>query len=88
MTMMWGHDWGWGAWVGMSVLMLLFWALVITALVALVRSLSGSRRDGLPPASPDHGRPNAEQLLDERFACGEIDPDDYTRRRQLLRADR
>ena len=83
--MMWGYDWGWGAWLGMSVLMLLFWGLVIAAIVALVRAVGGARRGG-PPAG-DH-RPAAEELLDERFARGEIDADDYTSRRQALRVGR
>jgi putative membrane protein len=74
----------------MSVLLLLFWGLVIAAIVALVRSLGGTRQGG-PPASSsfaDRGRLNAEELLDERFARGEIDQDEYTRRRQLLWAGR
>lgn len=81
-----GNDWGWGAWVGMSALMLLFWALVIIAVIALVRSLGGTRQ-GSPPAA-DRERSSAEQLLDERFARGEIDEDEYTRRGQLLQANR
>jgi putative membrane protein len=73
----------------MSVMLLLFWGLVIAAIIALVRYLGGTRQGG-PPASSsaDRGRPSAEELLDERFARGEIDQDEYTRRRQLLRTDR
>jgi len=37
---------------------------------------------------PLRRRPNAEELLDERFARGEIGQDEYARRRQLLRAGR
>ncbi len=87
--MMWGYDWGWGGWLVMSVLLLLFWGLVIAAIIALVRYLGGTRQDGPPASSPaDRGRLNAEELLDERFARGEIDQDEYTRRRQLLWAAR
>jgi putative membrane protein len=88
MAMMWGWDWGWGAWLGMSVMMLLFWGLVIAAIVALGRYLGGTRQGGPPASSSDRERPSAEELLDERFARGEIDQDEYTRRRQLLRTDR
>ncbi len=71
------------------LLLLLFWGLVIAAIIALVRYLGGTRQGGPPASSPaDRGRPNAEELLDERFARGEIDQDEYTRRRQLLRAGR
>jgi putative membrane protein len=88
-----GYDWGWGGWLVMSVMMLLFWGLIIAAIIAaiiaLVRYLGGTRQDG-PSASSsvDRGRPNSEELLDERFARGEIDEDEYTRRRQLLRTGR
>lgn len=70
----------------MSVMMVLFWGLVIAGIVVLVRYLGGNRQDrrlGL-----DGGRASAEELLAERFARGEIDEDEYTRRRQMLRAGR
>ena len=86
--MMWGYDWGWGAWLVMSVGMVLFWGLVIAGIVVLVRYLSGTGQGGPPASSPDPGRPSAQELLDERFARGEIDQDEYTRRRELLRAGR
>jgi putative membrane protein len=85
-AMMWGYDWGWGAWLVMSVMMVLFWGLVIAGIVVLVRYLGGGRQGG-PPAA-DRGGPSAEELLDERFARGEINQDEYTRRRELLRAGR
>jgi len=34
---MWGYDWGWGAWLVMSVMMVVFWGLVIAGIVVLVR---------------------------------------------------
>jgi len=84
--MMWGYDWGWGAWLVMSVMMVVFWGLVIAGIVVLVRYLTGPRQSGGPAS--DSGRESAEEQLAERFARGEIDEDEYTRRRQLLRADR
>ena len=70
--MMWWGDWGWGAWVAMTVMMLAFWALVIWLVVTLMRG--GERRlDG-------------ESILAERFARGDIDEDEYSRRRELLRS--
>ena len=88
--MMWGHDWGWGwgAWLWMSVMMVVFWGLIIAGIVVLVRYLTGSRQGGPSASSSDQGRPSAEELLDERFARGEIEQDEYTRRRELLRAGR
>jgi putative membrane protein len=88
MAMMWGHDWGWGwgAWLAMSVLMVVFWGLIIAGIVALVRYLSGDRQGGRLDVGGR--RPSAEELLAERFARGEIDADEYTRRRELLRTGR
>ncbi len=82
---MWGYNWGWGAWLVMSVMMVGFWGLVIAGIVVLVRYLTGSRQGG---GAADSGRSSAEEILAERFARGEIDEDEYTRRRQLLRAGR
>ena len=81
----WYSGWGWGAWLGMSLLMLAFWGLLAVGVVALVRTV---RRDDQPrSAEPMRvGAPdaNARDVLDERFARGEIDADEYTRRRDLL----
>ena len=73
---------GWGGWVVMTLTMLAFWALVVFGGIALYRTM---RRDDTGPARRDA---DAQRLLDERLARGEIDPDDYTQRRELLRAGR
>ncbi len=73
---------GWGGWLLMTLMMLAFWALLIFGGLAVFRSL---RRDGKPP--PD-AKADAERLLDERFARGEIDAEEYTQRRELLRSGR
>ncbi|MDF3291545.1 SHOCT domain-containing protein [Streptomyces silvisoli] len=86
--------WAWGGWLVMAVTMLLFWALVIAGIVALVHYLTSSRRGHQrpePPSSPDGhgwGARRAEDLLAERFARGEIDEDEYRRRLALLREQR
>lgn len=75
----WEHDGpGWGGWIAMTVFVLLFWSSLIAAGLALVHGL---RRPH--PESPGN-TPIAEQLLGQRLARGEIDIDDYTRRRDLL----
>lgn len=70
---------GWG-WVGMTIGMVLFWGLVITAIVLLVR---GVVRNEQPTAAPPPANP--EQLLAERFARGEIDEQEYRNRLATLR---
>lgn len=72
--MWWGDQWGWGAWLAMAVSMLGFWALVIWAVTTVVRSTDA------------RGSRDAEGILAERFARGEIDDEEYEHRRDLLRA--
>ncbi|WP_030843854.1 SHOCT domain-containing protein [Streptomyces sp. NRRL F-4474] len=71
---------GWG-WFAMSVGMILFWALIVTAAVLLLRVLS--RATGPTRASAGT---SPEQLLAGRFARGEIDEEEYRRRLDALRA--
>lgn len=65
------HDMGWWGYAGMGVGMVLFWALLILGIVALVRL---STRDENPRSSPP---PSPEQVLAERFARGEIGETEY-----------
>jgi putative membrane protein len=70
--MMWSGGW---AWLWMCIGMLAFWALVAWVVVTLVRQ---SNRGGRGDSDP-------EGLLKDRFARGEIDEDEYRRRRELIR---
>lgn len=81
--MMWGNNGmnGWG-FALMSVSTALFWLLVIAGIVLLVRYV-GDHRPQAPDQSP---RPvDAERILAERFARGEINDDEYRRRLEVLR---
>ena len=83
---MWGYNWGWGEWILMTSLMVVFWAAVITAIVLAVRYLANARSSGdgrSRPSGPEQSR--AEQVLGERFARGEIDDDEYRSRMKTLR---
>ncbi|WP_328690313.1 SHOCT domain-containing protein [Streptomyces phaeochromogenes] len=77
---------GWG-WFGMSLGMVVFWGLLITAFVLLFRALNRppehTGASAPPPAPPASSTP--EQLLAERFARGEIDEEEYQRRLEVLR---
>lgn len=78
--MYWGQGMGgWGILL-MSVSTLLFWALVIAGVVALVRYVG--------PAAPQRNvaaeTATPQRLLAERFARGEIDEEEYRRRLAIL----
>lgn len=76
--MMWGWEgWSWWGWLLMMVSMVAFWGLVIWGVVAIFRGTGRSWRSE---------RPNAEQILAERFAAGEIDDEEYRRRLDTLRS--
>jgi len=80
--MMWGYDgfgMGWGA---MGIGMILFWGLIIAAIVVLARGF-GSRPGAGEP------RPVARTPLDilgERYARGEIDKSEFDAKRRDLSA--
>ena len=78
--MYWGNGMGgWGMFL-MFVNAALFWGLLIVGAVWLVRSTTRGGRSG-PAGQP----PVPQQVLADRFARGEIDEEEYTRRLQVLR---
>jgi putative membrane protein len=81
------YEWGWGmhpmwwmggAWgVGMMFMMLLFWILVIAALVLGIRWLMGQGKE----ARSD----SALEILRQRYARGEINKEEFeAKKRDLL----
>lgn len=72
---------GWG-YAGMGLGMVLFWALIILGIVALVRYSRGNQQDPRPPFID---APSPEQVLAGRFARGEIDDTQYRERVAVLR---
>lgn len=74
----WGD--GWGHMFGGGILMWLFWIGIIAVIVWLV--LAATRR-----GSASGGR-SALDILEERYARGEIDRADYEARRQDLMRDK
>ena len=78
--MLWyDHDMSWWGYAGMGIGMVLFWALLILGIVALVRfSVNDRSRPVSSPPSPEH-------VLADRFACGEISETEYRDRLAVLR---
>ena len=81
------HGWygtGWGGWLLMTVMFLLFWSVVVGLVVYAIYL---TRRPGAT-RHPEPDRPahhDAERILAERFARGEIDEDEFLARRAALR---
>jgi putative membrane protein len=68
---MWGHTdhmSGW-MWAFTGIGMVLFWAVLITGLVVLVRHLGRGRYH--------RNEPTPRQILERRFASGEITADEF-----------
>lgn len=80
----WGEFGGWGMGFGF-LFMILFWALVILGIVALVRWLmqeSQARREQDGRALPRDKTPL--EIVQERYARGEIDREEYEQKRRDL----
>ena len=76
----WDGSWGVGGWLAMSLMMLVFWGVPIALVVWLIRgSFRPRQADGTTLRS------SAEQVLAERYARGEIDEEEFTRRGEVLR---
>lgn len=81
----WGNDNGWAnngaGYLVMMLGMLLFWGLIIAAVFWVVRQPSQLDRaaGGMVPAHR-----TAQQVLAERFARGEIDETEFTKRLATL----
>ncbi len=75
---MWAEHGGW--WMGIGIVhMLLFWGLIILAIAALVKWRSGTSR------TSEHSRDRtALEILQERYARGEIDREEYEQKRADL----
>ena len=73
----WSGGWGWGHMAFGGLMMLLFWAGLIAVVVLAVRWLGGAGH------GPTGGK-TARHILDERFAGGEIDKDEYEERKGSL----
>jgi putative membrane protein len=79
------HDMGWWGYAGMGIGMVLFWALVIVGIVALIRAMGAGNSAGAANPAPPRRYASPEEVLADRFARGEIDETEYQNRVRLLR---
>jgi putative membrane protein len=80
LQMDWGNDhtdgWGWGGWLLMSVLMILFWGTVVALAIWFVRSMA--------PHSHHDAASSALDIARDRYARGEISDEEFQRIRTGL----
>jgi putative membrane protein len=81
----WHHFFS-GWWLLWELIPLLFWVVVL-GLIAWGVSRMLSIQRGRNPELPDQGWSQAEQILRERFAQGEIDTEEYMERSRILSGD-
>ncbi|OYX27902.1 MAG: electron transporter RnfE [Hydrogenophilales bacterium 28-61-11] len=73
-----GMGWHWLGWLGMAF----FWLILILLVLAVVKYLKGGRRSN----APDSGKkPDALAVLEERYAKGEINREEYLQKRDDLK---
>lgn len=84
--MMWGYGWEMG-WMWLFVPLSL---IAIMLIVLIVRLFTGgiSRNVGSGTPEPLPGRSRPRQILEERFAKGELSADQYREQIQVLNEDR
>ena len=68
-------------WVVMMLGMVIFWAAVIVGIVWLARGFDGGRGSPRP-----RERETPQEILDRRFAEGDISLDEYHERRETIRS--
>jgi putative membrane protein len=78
-----------GGWIFGWIMMIVVVALIVVGVIFLVRGLSGrndhsqvGQSQGPPPAGP--APQSALQVLEERYARGEIDREEFFQRKQDL----
>jgi len=85
--MMWGYGFSWGGMFLMSFGMVLWIALLVVLVWALIRWLERRTTTATPPVTgtPTSG-PSALEILQQRYARGEIDTATFEHMRERLEA--
>ena len=82
----WGMPMMWGSWeIGMMLMMLLFWTAVVVGMVVLIRWLVTSGPSGRF-TNVVHGTESAIDILNKRYARGEISKQELEDMRQDVQA--
>jgi len=85
----WGDDFGhmmWGGGFGMvgGLMMLLFWGAIIALIVLVVRGAFAGPDSGPDSGTKSDSKSDPADILRERYAKGDIDDEEYERRKAKL----
>lgn len=84
----WDGGWSIGNWLLMGFGIFLFWALVVASTVWLVERATNRPTNGEHRVSLDKptgsAQPSAREILDKRYARGEVSDEEYRARRDEL----
>ncbi len=84
--MMWGYGFGWG-WLMMSLGTILWIAVLVVLVWALIRWLNNRTSTQVPPPSSGmQSGPTALEIFQQRYARGEIDTATFEQMRERLEA--
>lgn len=86
-----GMGGGYGWWMFMTIMMIVFWGGLIWFAVTVVRRPNNTSHTAgsgtvTPSATNNVARKTAQEILDTRLARGEIELDDYRQRLQALQS--
>jgi putative membrane protein len=81
--MMWGYGFSWGGMFLMLLSMALWVALLVVLVWAVMRWLDKKTSAAMPPSTPLTG-PSALEILQQRYARGEIDAATYEQMHERL----
>ncbi len=76
----WHDGWGWGHMVFGGLMMVLIWGGLIAVIVFIVRWAIGGKSSNGDPAAKNKGM----EILEERFARGEIEKEEFEERKRLI----
>jgi len=81
---MWGHEpgWGMGGWGMMGGFGLIFWLLVLGAVIAATVWLVRSMAQRANQQRPAERRSPGLEVLEERYARGEISREEYLQKKR------
>lgn len=86
-----GMGGGYGWWIFMTIMMVVFWGGLIWFAVTVVRRPNNTSHNVgaghvVPPATNTFTPETTREILDKRLARGEIELDDYRLRQEALRS--